>query len=157
MTGDVADWLDQMMTQHDQFTLKDSGARESFTTGAVRDTDEGKGRPELISPIFLKRLAILMEKGAKKYSSRNWEKGMPVMRYVSSALRHINSWLEGHRDEDHLIAAVFNLMALVHVLEMIDRGLLPRELLTDEKYGSPPCYVPKDNSQGEFPFMKGQS
>jgi hypothetical protein len=140
--------------------VKDSGVREEFSTGAVRDTDEGKGRPELISPIFLKRLALLMEKGAKKYSSRNWEQGMPVMRYISSALRHINCWVEGYRDEDHLIAAAFNLMAAVHVIEMIERGRLPVELLNDEKYGSPPDYRPVldtiDTAQMTFNWEGGK-
>lgn len=49
------------------FAMKDSGKREDFGTGAVRDSREGKGRYDLISPIALKRLAVVYEKGANKY------------------------------------------------------------------------------------------
>ena len=39
-----------------EFELKDSGKREEFTTGSRRDTREGKGRYDLISPIALTRV-----------------------------------------------------------------------------------------------------
>lgn len=108
--------------------VKDSGKRQEFNTGSVRDTQEGKGRFDLISPISLKRLARHYENGARKYGDRNWEKGQPLSRYIDSALRHINAFKEGNRDEDHVIAAGWNLLALAHTEEMIRRGLLPKEL-----------------------------
>ncbi|KKK94181.1 hypothetical protein LCGC14_2685460, partial [marine sediment metagenome] len=37
--------------------VKDSGKRQEFETGSVRDTQEGKGRYDLVSPIFVRRLA----------------------------------------------------------------------------------------------------
>tara|TARA_R110001606_G_scaffold191714_1_gene339649 strand:- start:15 stop:356 length:342 start_codon:yes stop_codon:yes gene_type:complete len=37
-------------------------------------------------------------------------------------------FLEGHRDEDHMAAAMWNIGAVIHVGEMIERGLLPKEL-----------------------------
>jgi hypothetical protein len=37
--------------------MNDSGKRQQFSTGAVRDSNEGKPRPELISPIAEERLA----------------------------------------------------------------------------------------------------
>lgn len=49
------------------FLVKDSGRREEFTGGAVRDVREGKGRYDLISPIAMRRLALVYEKGANKY------------------------------------------------------------------------------------------
>ena len=97
-----------------KFELKDSGKREEFKSGAVRDTREGKGRFDLISPFFLKRLADVMEKGAVKYTARNWEKGMEFSRLLDSALRHINQFIQGLQDEDHLAQASFNLMAVIH-------------------------------------------
>ena len=109
--------------------MKDSGNRENFTTGAVRDIRSGKGRFDLISPIALRRLAKWMELGALKYGDRNWEKGMPVSRCLDSALRHLNNHLLGLRDEDHLSAAMFNIQAIVHIEEMVQRGLLPQDLL----------------------------
>jgi hypothetical protein len=50
------------------------------------------------------------------------------MRYLDSCPRHLNKYKEGHRDEDHLAAAVWNLMAFIHTEEMIKRGLLPASL-----------------------------
>ena len=85
----------------EEYQLKDSGKRQEFTTGAIRDTAEGKGRYDLISPIATKRLAIVLEKGAKKYSSRNWERGMNLGRLIDSAKRHLDQFLEGNRGEDH--------------------------------------------------------
>lgn len=108
--------------------VKDSGKRDEFKTGAVRDLGTNKGAYELISPIFLKRLAILLEKGAVKYDARNWEKGMPMGRTFQSLIRHAYQYLEGHRDEDHLAAVAFNAMLLIHYEEMIARGKLPKEL-----------------------------
>lgn len=108
-----------------EFALKDSGERQTFDTGAQRDTSEGKGRFDLISPIALDRLAKWMEQGAKKYDARNWEKGMPLSRYYDSSMRHLNKFLEGQDDEDHLAAALFNIMALLHTEEMVHRSLLP--------------------------------
>lgn len=58
--------------------MKDSGKRREFPTGSVRDSIEGKPRPELISPIAEERLALHCAKGAEKYSDRNWEKGQFV-------------------------------------------------------------------------------
>jgi hypothetical protein len=112
------------------FEMKDSGERESFGTGAVRDIREGKGRYDLISPFALKRLAIVYEKGAAKYSNRNWEKGMPHTRYYDSAIRHLQQWMMGDTDEDHLAHAMWNCAALIHMSEthpqLDDRPTWPR-------------------------------
>lgn len=108
--------------------VKDSGSKQEYETGSQRDNPMGKGRYDLITPIALERLAQHYENGARKYADRNWEKGQPLSRYVDAALRHINKWRLGHRDEDHLIAAVWNLMGLVHTEEMVQRGVLPTEL-----------------------------
>lgn len=94
--------------------LPDSGKRVEFDTGAVRDIQEGKGRFDLIPPQLLHRIAKLYEKGAIKYDERNWEKGIPVSRCMSSALRHLTKYLEGQQDEDHLASAVFNIAAIMH-------------------------------------------
>lgn len=115
------------------FVTKDSGERSQFVTGAVRDTNEGKGRFDLISPIALKRLAQLYERGAKKYGSRNWEKGIPLWRYLDSAERHLNDFKAGDRVEDHLIAVAWNVFGFIHTEEMIRQGKLPFSLATEEK------------------------
>jgi len=116
--------------------VKDSGERRQFDTGSVRDVRRGKGRFDLISPVALKRLAKHTENGAVKYGDRNWERGQPICSYLDSALRHINCFLEGGRDEDHLAAAAWNIFSAIHTEEMIERGLLPAEL------NDLPTYVP---------------
>jgi hypothetical protein len=119
--------------------LHDSGQRERFATGSVRDTREGKGRYDLLPFHALYRLARVYEKGALKYGEHNWRKGQPLSRFLDSALRHLCRYAEGFRDEDHLAQALWNICGLIETLAMIERGLLPAEL--DDL----PVYVP-DNS-----------
>ena len=106
----------------------DSGKREEFTTGSVRDTQEGKGRFDLLPFYALTRIAIHFENGAKKYGDNNWRKGQHFRRYVSSALRHITKYMLGFREEDHLAAAAWNIMCLIETEYMVYQGLLPKEL-----------------------------
>jgi len=108
--------------------LADSGEREKFETGAHRDSRIGKGRFDLISPMALRRLALVCERGAAKYGDRNYEKGMPVSRFLDSAMRHLCDYLEGKRDEDHLVQAAWNCLSAVHIEEMVRRGQLPASL-----------------------------
>jgi len=81
--------------------VKDSGERQQFSTGSVRDTQVGKGRFDLIPTDALRRLAQHYENGARKYGDRNWEKGQPLGRYLDSAFRHLVNVLDGKTDEDH--------------------------------------------------------
>ena len=117
------------MKKLSDFVTKDSGERRHFNTGAQRDVVTGKGRYDLISPIMIDRLSLLLQRGAEKYDDRNWEKGMPLSVYMDSGMRHLYKFLEGHRDEDHLIAAIWNLQALLHIEEMVKRGKLSKDLL----------------------------
>lgn len=96
------------------FITKDSGKRQEFASGAVRDTVEGKPRYSLIPVKALRRWADLMARGAEKYGERNWELGMPTSRYLDSGMRHLFSYLEGDRTEDHLSAVLFNVGAMIH-------------------------------------------
>lgn len=107
--------------------LKDSGTRQAFSTGAVRDAQTGKGRFDLIPIYGVLRIAQQMEKGAAKYSARNWEKGMPLSRFADSAMRHLVKLLAGFDDEPHLDAALWNLACLAEGQERIKRGLWPAE------------------------------
>lgn len=109
-------------------SVKDSGERQEFNTGARRDTQAGKGRFDLLPPRAIKRLAKHYENGARKYGDRNWEKGMPLSRFMDSAMRHMFKTLEGQKDEDHLIAAAWNVLCVAELQERIEEGLLPKEL-----------------------------
>ena len=111
-----------------EFEIEDSGTREEFSTGSLRDTREGKGRFELIPAHALTRLAQHFETGAKKYGDRNWEKGQPLSRYLDSAMRHLVKYLGGGRSEDHIIACAWNCFAFVQTQKWIADGKLPQEL-----------------------------
>lgn len=94
--------------------LKDSGERRQFDTGSVRDMSKGKGRYDLRSPWVTARKARHDELGGDKYGDHNWIKGQPFSAMLDSAMRHLNKWQRGERDEDHLIAAIWNLEAIAH-------------------------------------------
>ena len=92
--------------------ILDSGDRTVFETGAQRDLSEGKGRFDLIPWCAIMRLARHFEAGAEKYGEYNWQKGIPAHSYIDSAFRHLAKYTDGWDDEDHLIAAVWNLVCL---------------------------------------------
>ena len=149
--------------------LKDSGTRREFSTSAVRDCADGKGRCDLlplgvISTHLLNKDPVLLdieqyirtgetyfievalrlfstklnidnatlclevakhyEDGARKYSDRNWEKGIPLHCYIDSGVRHYLKWLRGDTDEPHDRAFVWNMLGAIwthtNKPEMID-------------------------------------
>jgi len=117
--------------------ILDSGRRRQFGSGAVRDRSGKKSRPDLISPFAEERLGDWLRLGAEKYTTRNWEKGMPASECLASLCRHLLKVKQGVTDgEDHLAAIVFNAMAIMHYEAMVERGVLPAELLDLQTYGS---------------------
>lgn len=55
-------------------------------------------------------LAVHFEEGAKKYSDNNWKKGIPVERYLDSAVRHYCKFKRGDTDERHDRAFLWNIL-----------------------------------------------
>lgn len=108
--------------------IKDSGERRTFTTGAQRDRGTMKGDPSLRAVHALQRYDLHNEKGAAKYSARNWEKGMPLSEFYKSANRHAEKLLAGYQDEDHGAAWLWNVMHFLETQHRIAIGLLPAEL-----------------------------
>ena len=100
------------------FSLKDSGDRREFASGAVRDMASDKERPDLISPFALRRVGRWMGLGGKKYGYRNWEKGIPFSVCFASMMRHAVKFAMGWHDEDHLAAVIFNAQAMIHYEEL---------------------------------------
>jgi hypothetical protein len=100
-----------------EISVKDSGARREFGTGAVRDMSEGKGDMYSLPPAAILRISRHYEAGAKKYSRLNYMKGIPVSSFIDSALRHIFKYLDGWDDEDHLSAAAFNILGAIQMEE----------------------------------------
>jgi hypothetical protein len=147
-------------------TILDSGKRQEYSTGAVRDITEGKGRCDLLplgvvgnilqdvviawigkyqqekevgylynavdlavekifegnKPHAMLEVAKHFEEGAKKYGDNNWQKGIPVDRYIDSAVRHYLKWLDGWTDEPHDRATLWNLMCCIWTIEHIGDG-----------------------------------
>lgn len=128
------------------FETKDSGKREEFKTGMVRDTQDDKPRYDLIDRPFLKRWAELMARGAKKYGEENWRKAATeeeLKRFKASAIRHHMQYMEGDTTEDHAAAVAFNLAGAEMVREKLKLRDIKKkccgDCLTDE-----PCVCDKD-------------
>lgn len=93
------------------YVTKDSGERQQFSTGMVRDVSGDKPRYDLLDLPMLKRWAELMARGSKKYGANNWRLAsteQELNRFKESALRHMFQWLEGDTTEDHPSAILFN-------------------------------------------------
>lgn len=64
-----------------------------------------------------------------KSGDRNWEKGLPLHRFIESAYRHLNQFMDSERSEDHLAAIIWNIAGYMHTERAIRRGRLPRSLM----------------------------
>lgn len=85
-----------------------------FSTGAVRNVAEGKGRYDLIPPCVLEALAKRLELGANEHGEYNFMLGIPNSSLYDSAMRHINQAKAGFDDEPHLAAALTNIAFLIY-------------------------------------------
>lgn len=157
------------------FITKDSGERQNFESGMVRDTQQGKPRFDLLMPKdvpysdqLLTRFAELMARGAEKYGDRNWEKAdsqEELDRAKASALRHMIQWFAGEVDEDHAAAVMFNLTMAEYVKGKITsrREKLQESInevgtkILDEVFDNLPPSVPVQCPVCEGPVMAGIS
>jgi hypothetical protein len=99
------------------FVTKDSGERQEYKSGFVRDTTKGKPRFDLIWQPMLYRLAMLLMRGAEKYGVRNWEQNTGTVEeedhFKASFKRHEYDWFnELNPEEDHFSAMIFNMIAV---------------------------------------------
>ena len=103
----------------DGFVTKDSGVREEFDSGMVRDTQDGKIDYALVyDGPMLERWAALLTRGAQKYAAGNWLKAngpAELARFRASAARHFAQFMRGETDEDHAAAVFFNLNGAEYV------------------------------------------
>lgn len=95
--------------------IKDSGNRREFSTGAVRDIQEGKGRMDLLPWVAIMEVSKHCEAGAMKYGEHNVDRGIPIHCLVDSAARHLAKYIDGWDDEPHLLAAAWNLLWAVQM------------------------------------------
>ena len=62
-------------------------------------------------------VSIHYEEGAKKYSERNWQKGIPAHCFLDSGIRHFLKWMRGDTDEAHDRAFIWNMLGLIWTIE----------------------------------------
>jgi hypothetical protein len=124
--------------------MKDSGNRRQFESGAVRDRDDSKPRPDLISPHANWREGAWLALGAKKYKPRNWELGIGISECVASLCRHVELYRLGLQDEDHMAAVRTNAGFILHFEEEIKAGRLPAALDDMPHYLTRPSQPPED-------------
>ena len=114
-----------------EFTIKDSGARQAFDSGMVRDVSVGKVQWHRVAEgPLLKRWAQHLTAGAAKYpdnedGTANWTKAAGQAEYVrfrESAFRHFFQAMAGDTDEDHFSAAVFNLNGMLYVQSKLQKS-----------------------------------
>jgi hypothetical protein len=98
--------------------ILDSGERTMFPSGAKRDLHEGKGRMDLLPWAAIMEVSKHCEAGAKKYGEHNVDRGIPTSSLCDSGMRHLAKYLDGWTDENHLVAAVWNLL---WALEMVQK------------------------------------
>lgn len=103
-----------------------------FSSGATRDTDQGKFDYEgFLSPLVIERYGQFMHKhrlqsDGKLRDSDNWQKGLPLSSYIKSLWRHFLDLWKIHRGlkaydnrgpvelEDAACAILFNTMGYLH-------------------------------------------
>ena len=93
-----------------QIILAMSDNNRQFESGAQRDTATGKLRMSLLPQPELQRVMKRFLDGAEKYGENNWMKGMPLSVYYDCAHRHLQAWWNKEDGEDHLAAAVWNML-----------------------------------------------
>lgn len=122
--------------------IKDSGEREAFDGGMVRDTEAGKvdytNLYQHFEPMGT-RYAEHMTAGRVKYEDLlpgvpNWT-ATPITyeareRFTRSASRHFKQWLRGDRDEDHAAAVMFN----INGAEFVDERLASDSYTIEDAY-----------------------
>ena len=105
------------------WTTKDSGERQQFESGMVRDTQRSKVRYDLLYMPMVKRWAELMSRGAEKYGDNNWKKANSQEefdRFRESAFRHFFQYVNNeNNDEDHASAVIFNICGMEYVKEKL--------------------------------------
>lgn len=89
--------------------------KTQFSTGATRDSLDGKPRTDLLPYDLLLRVSEWYGMGAEKYGDNNWRKGQKVSHCVGSIMRHLSKYVMGQRDEDHLSAIIFNALSIMNV------------------------------------------
>lgn len=118
--------LDRPTNPKQEFIVKDSGDRLTFTSGSMRDTTTGKlNWSRVAAGPMLRRWAQHLTTAEAKYPDvapgvANWtliETDEEYARYKESAFRHFMMWYYDIQDEDHASACYFNINGCEHIRE----------------------------------------
>ena len=93
--------------------VKKTGEARQFDTGAQRDSGEGKSRMSLVPHKALNDVMQRYLAGAEEYGENNWKLGMKNSVLYDSTMRHLMAFWTGDESEDHLGAALWNIMGLI--------------------------------------------
>ena len=89
-----------------QLSRLDNVKRE-FITGAVRDSNNNKPFIHNLQGYTRQRFGYHTNLGARNYGDGNFLKGIPTPVALESLDRHLASYMDGDRSEDHLSAIIF--------------------------------------------------
>jgi hypothetical protein len=105
----------------------------TFSSGATRDSEEGKLDPEgFLSPLVIQAYCEYMHRhriqpDGQLRPSDNWQQGIPKEAYMKSGWRHFLDWWLGHRGHgsreglvDALCGLLFNVMG--YLFEVLKEG-----------------------------------
>ena len=93
--------------------LKRTGKPRQFETGAQRDNADGKLRMSLVPHKALNDVMMRYLQGAEAYGENNWKKGMKHSVLYDSTMGHLMQDFSGDESEDHLGAALWNIMGMI--------------------------------------------
>lgn len=106
-------------------------------TGAVRESKEGRGRPDLLLAGFPRALTALCgHVDCPLGRERNWEKGLPESSLISSMFRHLLGYTSGTSEdtpEYNLIAMTWNALVLLEEYLRVQEGVMDKEVLDVRK------------------------
>ena len=91
--------------------------RREWRTGAVRDPNNGKGRMDLLPWNAILEVSKHCQNGAEHYGEHNVDKGIPLSSLCDSGARHLAKFMDGWTDEDHLLAAAWNILWALQMRE----------------------------------------
>lgn len=116
-------------------------ALEEHPTGALRESKEGKGRPDLFLAGFPRAImAVCKHMDCELGRQRNWEKGLPESSLISSQFRHLLGYASGVSEDTpayNLTANVWNALVLLEEYLRVQDGAMDEAVLDVEK----PCLV----------------
>lgn len=96
-----------------------------------------KALKAMIDKYGMQRMSDRFAAGADKYGPFNWALGAPLSVFIDSAGRHlydINKPDPNKPNEDHVGAVMWNLACAIHVIHMVEYGVMPNEYMDVPSY-----------------------